>query len=120
MSRGVWTPAYIGVGSNLNDPPTQVKRGFDALASLSNTKLVVSSSLYRTAPFGPKDQPDYINAVVGVLTRLDAPLLLAELKALEKKLGRAQPIVRWGARLIDFDLLVYGTARIDTDDLKVP
>jgi 2-amino-4-hydroxy-6-hydroxymethyldihydropteridine diphosphokinase len=120
MSHDTWTPAYIGVGSNLDDPQAQVTRGIDALAGLGGVKLIAQSKLYRTAPLGPQDQPHYINAAVGVLTQLDAPTLLARLKTLEQQLGKTRPVVRWGPRIIDFDLLAFGSARIDSDDLKVP
>jgi 2-amino-4-hydroxy-6-hydroxymethyldihydropteridine diphosphokinase len=120
MSQDTWTPAYIGVGSNLDDPQSQVLRGIDALAALPGVKLIARSKLYRTAPLGPQDQPHYVNAAVGVLTQVDASALLAQLKALERQLGRSRPVVRWGPRVIDFDLLAFGSTRIDSEDLKVP
>lgn len=115
-----WTPAYIGIGSNLDNPKAQVERGFDALSNLSRTRLVAKSRLFCSAPLGPQDQPEYVNAVAGLLTQLDARSLLKELKALEQAQGRESPTVRWGPRLIDFDLLVFGSARIDSDDLTIP
>ena len=120
MNYPTWTPTYIGIGSNLDNPRMQVMRGIDALASLSETQLVARSKLYESAPLGPQDQPHYVNAVAGVLTSLDASELLAQLKVLEKKMGRAQPIVRWGPRVIDFDLLVFGDLRLASDELNVP
>lgn len=115
-----WLPAYIGVGSNLEDPQAQVTRGVEALSALPGVRLIALSKLYRTAPVGPQDQPHFVNAVAGALTTLDASTLLAELKALEKKLGRTQPVVRWGPRVIDFDLLVLGGERAATDALTLP
>jgi len=120
MKESTWIPAYIGIGSNLNNPRLQVTGGLDALATLSRTKVISRSALYRSAPLGPQDQPHFVNAVAGVLTRLDAHALLRELKELETKLGKAQPIVHWGPRVIDFDLLVFGSERIATSDLQVP
>ncbi len=120
MTQPQWTPVYIGIGGNLDDPRAQVKRGVELLAELPKTKLIARSKLYRSAPLGPKDQPDFVNAVVGLLTQLDAPTLLTNLKALEKRMGRAEPVVRWGPRVIDFDLLVFGGERIDSETLKVP
>jgi 2-amino-4-hydroxy-6-hydroxymethyldihydropteridine diphosphokinase len=121
MAPPDWTPAYIGVGSNLDEPREQVARGIDALAEIPRTELVARSKLYLTAPMGPQDQPRFVNAVVGVRTQLDATTLLAQLKMLETRLGRAQqPVVRWGPRVIDFDLLVFGTARIENETLRVP
>jgi len=120
MSFPAWVPAYIGVGSNLNDPSAQVRAGVGALATLPNTRLLACSQLYRSAPLGPQDQPHYVNAVAGLLTGLDASALLAHLKQLEQAQGRAQPIVRWGPRVIDFDILVFGSQRIENDTLRVP
>lgn len=116
----MWTPAYIGIGSNLDEPAQQVMRGFDALASIPSTVLIARSRLYRTAPLGPQDQPQFVNAAAGVLTQLDAQSLLTQLKRLEAELGREQPVVRWGPRKIDFDLLVFGAEKIDADMLTVP
>lgn len=91
-----------------------------ALGSLPDTRLVVASSLYRSRPLGPVAQPDFVNAAAGLLTRLGPAALLAELKALEARLGRERPIVRWGPRRIDLDLLVHGTVCIDEPGLAVP
>jgi 2-amino-4-hydroxy-6-hydroxymethyldihydropteridine diphosphokinase len=115
-----WFPAYVALGSNLDDPPAQVEHAFTALAGLRGSRLVARSSLYRTSPFGPVAQPDFINAVAGMLTTLDAVALLAEIKAIEERLGRECSIVRWGPRRIDLDLLVHGTTRIDEPQLQVP
>jgi 2-amino-4-hydroxy-6-hydroxymethyldihydropteridine diphosphokinase len=118
--HATWTPAHIGIGSNLSDPKQQVTQGFAALAQLPDSQLVARSRLYRSSPLGPQDQPPYINAVAGMLTQLDAPTLLAHLKRLEAEQGREQPIVRWGPRVIDFDLLVFGNLKLDTNTLKLP
>ena len=119
-STGHWVPAYVALGSNLDDPPRQVARAFEAIAGLPDTRLVLRSPLYRSRPMGPVAQPDFINAVAGVLTRLDAVMLLRELKALESRLGRAAPVVRWGPRVIDLDLLVHGTTRLQQESIHVP
>jgi 2-amino-4-hydroxy-6-hydroxymethyldihydropteridine diphosphokinase len=115
-----WIPAYVALGSNLDDPSVQVARAFTALAGLRGSRMVARSSLYRSPPFGPVAQPDFVNAVAGMLTTLDAATMLAELKALEERLGRDRPVVRWGPRLIDLDLLVHGTTRIDEPQIQVP
>jgi 2-amino-4-hydroxy-6-hydroxymethyldihydropteridine diphosphokinase len=115
-----WFPAYVALGSNLDDPPAQVERAFMALAGLRGSRVVARSSVYRSGPFGPVAQPDFVNAVAGMLTTLDAAAMLAELKALEERLGRERPVVRWGPRRIDLDLLVHGTARVDEPQLKLP
>jgi 2-amino-4-hydroxy-6-hydroxymethyldihydropteridine diphosphokinase len=116
-----WIPAYVALGSNLDDPVQQVRRAFGALeTSLPQTRLVARSSWYRSPPMGPVEQPEFVNAVAGLLTRLDAPALLQHLKSLETRLGRAAPVVRWGPRSIDLDLLVHGTTQVASESLTVP
>ena len=116
----IWQPAYIGLGSNLQDPQAQVLRAFAALQALPATRLVRRSPLYRSAPFGPVPQPDYINAAAGLLTQLDPRTLLGELLALERSLGRPAERERWGPRVIDLDLLVFGRARLEEPGLTLP
>jgi len=120
MTPQRWVPAYVALGSNLDHPRAQVERAMAALHELPDTRLVSCSSLYRTRPFGPVEQPDFVNAVAGVLTQLDPAALLAHLKALEARMGRERPVVRWGPRRIDLDLLVHGGSRIAEPDLQVP
>ena len=115
-----WVPAYVALGSNLAQPEHQVARAFDALAALPSSRLVLRSSAYRSRPMGPVEQPDFVNAVAAVLTQLDPAALLRELQALEARLGRAVPVVRWGPRVIDLDLLVHGQARCDEAGLTLP
>jgi 2-amino-4-hydroxy-6-hydroxymethyldihydropteridine diphosphokinase len=119
-ARARWIPAYVALGSNLDDPRGQVERAFDALARIPRTRLALRSASYRSRPFGPVPQPDFVNAVAGLLTQLDAATLLHELKTLESALGRSTPVVRWGPRLIDLDLLVHGTTRLQEPQLHVP
>lgn len=116
----LWTPAYIAIGANLGDAHATVQLAFAKLADAPRSRLVARSRLYRTAPLGPQDQPEFVNAAAGILTQLSALELLAELKALERTMGRDIPIVRWGPRVIDFDLSVYGSQRIESDALTVP
>ena len=116
----IWQPAYIGIGSNLEDPRAQVLRAVAGLRALASTRLVRVSSLYRSKPFGPVPQPDFINAAAGMLTQLDSLTLLHELHALERALGRPAEHERWGPRVIDLDLLVYGPERRDEPGLKLP
>ena len=115
-----WTPAYVALGSNLDDQRAQVGRAFDALATLPDTRLVARSPSYRSAPLGPVSQPDFVNAVAGLLTQLAPRALLDALKSLEAALGREAPVVRWGPRRIDLDLLVHGAARVEEPGLSVP
>jgi len=115
-----WIPAYVALGSNLDDPCAQVERAFAALSAVQGARLVARSSLYRSPPFGQVAQPDFINAVAGMLTTIAAGEFLAELKSIEQRLGRAQPSVRWGPRSIDLDLLVHGTTRLAEPGLTLP
>ncbi len=115
----LWVPAYIGVGSNLGDSVARVRAAFESLAKLAGCRLVARSRLYRTRPFGPVQQGDFINAVAGVLTTLKAEELLAGIRGVETAAGRVRA-ERWGPRTLDLDLLVFGNQRIDSPELSVP
>lgn len=112
--------AYIGLGSNLADPGRQVRQALQALDKLSDTRLLLSSQLYNSAPLGPQNQPDYINAVAAVETRLAPEPLLDALQELERRQGRVRTGPRWGARTLDLDLLLYGEQQLATARLQVP
>lgn len=111
---------YIGIGSNLGGPRAQVEKALQSLQSLSVNGEFTASPLYQTTPTGPQDQPDFINAVAGFLTRLSAQDLLQALKVIENSQGRQRDGVRWGPRTLDLDLLLYGNESIDMDELTVP
>ena len=115
-----WRPAYVGIGSNLDSPQEQVERAIDALAEIESTVLVRTSPFYRSAPLDGSKQPDYINAVSALLTRLDAGRLLEALQEIERAHGRTRSAEKWTPRTLDLDLLVYSGASIDGKDLKVP
>jgi 2-amino-4-hydroxy-6-hydroxymethyldihydropteridine diphosphokinase len=115
-----WRPAYVGLGSNLAEPEQRVRAALAGLARLDETTLVAQSRLWRSRPMGPVAQPDYVNAVAGLLTRLEASDLLAALKVLERALGREEPVVRWGPRVIDLDLLMLGNDVHDAPGLQLP
>jgi 2-amino-4-hydroxy-6-hydroxymethyldihydropteridine diphosphokinase len=115
-----WRPAYVALGSNLDDPAHQVERAFAALAEIPGSRLVLRSRLWRTLPMGPQDQPDFINAAAGLLTTLNARALLDALAGIERRLGRVPPAVRWGPRLIDLDLLLVGDETRDEPGLTLP
>src|ERR1700741_4336982 len=103
-----WRPAYVALGSNLNEPRRQVAAAFKALARIDESRLVLRSGLWRSAPMGPGDQPDFVNAAAGLLTRLEA------------RMGKTPPPVRWGPRVIDLDLLLFGELALDGPDLRLP
>jgi 2-amino-4-hydroxy-6-hydroxymethyldihydropteridine diphosphokinase len=115
-----WLPAYVGIGSNLEGPEAQVRRALRALGEMTATRLVASSPLYRTKPFGEVVQPAFVNAVAGLLTQSTPDELLAQLRVLERELGRQAPRERWGPRLIDLDLLVMGRETRATPELTLP
>jgi 2-amino-4-hydroxy-6-hydroxymethyldihydropteridine diphosphokinase len=115
-----WQPAYIGVGSNLSEPRTQVMQARWHLAQLPRTRIVLTSGLYGSRPFGPVKQPDFVNAVVGVLTQLDPETLLSQLRAIETAMGRPAQRERWGPRVIDLDLLLFGHERRSEEALMLP
>ena len=111
--------AAIALGSNIEDPEAQVRRGFAELAALPDTWVTARSSLHRTAPVGYADQPDFINACALVETRLAPRALLEGLLEIEKRHGRVRSIPN-GPRTLDLDIILYGGATIDEPGLKVP
>jgi 2-amino-4-hydroxy-6-hydroxymethyldihydropteridine diphosphokinase len=116
-----WVPAYIGLGSNLDDPVAQLHRAFAELAALPASRLMARSRLYRSAPLGGLPQPDYVNAVAAILTQLEAPALLAALHGIERAHGRNRTAgQRWAARTLDLDLLMQGELRLDSEPLAIP
>ena len=120
MSEPHWRPAYIGIGSNLESPSEQVARGIAALAQISKSVLVYHSSQYRSAPMGPKDQPDFVNAVAAVLTQLEPHDFLRALQAIELEQGRQRDGDRWGPRTLDLDLLAYSNLTVSDATLTLP
>ena len=112
--------AYIGLGSNLDNPPQQVRLAIDAVAGIPACRLEQRSSLYGNPPMGPQDQPDYVNAVVEITTALAPHDLLNELNGIEQAQGRQRGGRHWGPRTIDLDLLVYGEWVLADERLVVP
>lgn len=115
-----YTRAYIGVGSNLGDPAEYVRAGVAALRQLDDSRLVACSSLYRTAPIGVADQPDFINAVCALDTRLPPEALLRRLFLVEQRHGRVRGAIRGGARTLDLDILLYGDLQITSAQVTIP
>ncbi|PLR40992.1 2-amino-4-hydroxy-6-hydroxymethyldihydropteridine diphosphokinase [Chimaeribacter californicus] len=111
---------YLALGSNLAQPLDQVNAALDALAALPQTRQVACSSFYRSTPLGPKDQPDYLNAVVALDTTLLPEALLDATQAIEQQQGRVRKAERWGPRTLDLDMLLYGDQVIHTPRLTVP
>lgn len=111
--------AYIGLGANLGDPTHTIMAAVQALKTLPGTTLTGLSCLYRSAPLGPPGQPDYINAAARIETGLTAHALLTALQDIENRHGRTRSI-RWGARTLDLDLLLYANDEFLTSALIVP
>lgn len=116
--------AYIGLGSNLDDPPAQLQQAVSALARLPESRVVAVSPLYRNSPLvpageDPAGQPDYVNAVAALDTTLAPLTLLDALQAIENDQHRVRAR-HWGPRTLDLDLLLYGDERIDLPRLTVP
>jgi len=111
--------AYIGLGSNLQDPLSQLQQAVGALRELPTTIQLTLSPLYRSAPLGPSDQPDYFNAVVALITELGPEALLDQLQMIEQHQGRLRTM-RWGPRTVDLDILLYGDQVQATPRLIIP
>ncbi|MEA3640521.1 MAG: 2-amino-4-hydroxy-6-hydroxymethyldihydropteridine diphosphokinase [Lamprobacter sp.] len=112
--------AYIGLGANLGHPRRQVEQALLQLQSLPQSDVVAVSSLYRTVPVGPVDQPDFINAVARLDTRLKPLALLAALQQIERQHGRIRNGQRWGPRTLDLDILLMGEQVLRLPQLCVP
>ncbi|AMK76698.1 MULTISPECIES: 2-amino-4-hydroxy-6-hydroxymethyldihydropteridine diphosphokinase [Methylomonas] len=111
--------AYIGLGSNLEDSVDHVSRARLEIAALPGVAETAFSPLYRSTPVGPQDQPDYVNAVMRISTELEPIALLRQLQQIENQHGRLRSI-RWGARTLDLDVLLYAQQIINEPDLIVP
>lgn len=111
--------AYIALGSNLEDPVTQIERGLADIDALSGTRVTSRSSLYRSAPVGYLDQPDFVNAVAGVETALPPAELLKALLDIETRHGRTRERVN-GPRTLDLDIVVYGNREVNEPGLHIP
>jgi 2-amino-4-hydroxy-6-hydroxymethyldihydropteridine diphosphokinase len=112
--------AFVALGSNLDHPSRQVEVAFELLDDLAGTRVSCRSSLYRSAPLGGIEQPDFVNAVAGLETTLSAGDLLRELQEIERRRGREDERIRWGPRVLDLDLLVYGDEVIEEPELVIP
>lgn len=111
---------YLALGSNLADPLHQVQAALDALAVLPQTTLVTTSAFYRTPPYGPPDQPDYLNAAVALDTGLAPEALLDQTQRIELEQGRVRKDERWGPRTLDLDIMLFGDLTLNTPRLIVP
>jgi 2-amino-4-hydroxy-6-hydroxymethyldihydropteridine diphosphokinase len=113
--------AFVGLGGNLGEVAATLRTATDALSRLPGTRLLRASGLYRTPAWGLEQQPDFINGVVALETRLDPRELLDELLRIERESGRERDGgPRWGPRTLDLDLLLHGDAVVDQPGLRLP
>jgi 2-amino-4-hydroxy-6-hydroxymethyldihydropteridine diphosphokinase len=111
---------YIGLGSNLGKSQAQLLSALMAIREIADTQVTKVSSFYRSSPMGPKDQPDYLNAVAQISTGLAPQALLTALQKIENQHGRERKGERWGPRTLDLDILLFGKQKIQTDTLTIP
>lgn len=114
-----WQPAAIGLGGNLGDAPKTLCFALEQLAAHAQISITAISRLYRSAPIGPEGQPDYANAVASIRTSLSPIALLDALQAIEQMTGRER-LLRWGARTLDLDILLYGEIMMQSERLTIP
>ncbi|OCH98520.1 2-amino-4-hydroxy-6-hydroxymethyldihydropteridine diphosphokinase [Legionella jamestowniensis] len=110
---------YLSLGSNLNSPERQLRKALQTLRTLPSTHLLQVATLYRSEAWGRKRQPDFVNTVAMLQTSLTPQQLLKECQKLEKKHGRVRT-VHWGSRTLDVDILLYGSLKINSKQLKLP
>jgi 2-amino-4-hydroxy-6-hydroxymethyldihydropteridine diphosphokinase len=115
----LWRPAYVGIGGNLDSPRERVLEAIERMKALDATRIELRSHLYLTRPMGPQDQPNFVNAAVGLLTQLEPKDLLSGLLGIERSMGRER-VERWGPRIIDLDLLWMVDSSIDEPGLTLP
>lgn len=111
--------AYVGLGSNLQQPARQITAAFEHLARIPDTRLARRSRLFRTPPWGDTAQPEFVNAVAELETGLSAAQLLQALQSIERDAGRER-VRKWGPRVLDLDLLLHGDDCFDAGALRVP
>jgi 2-amino-4-hydroxy-6-hydroxymethyldihydropteridine diphosphokinase len=113
------TRAYVGLGANLGEPRRQLTEALTAMSGLPETRLAGHSGFYRTAPVGYEDQPEFLNAVAALDTRLAPGVLLEGLQGIERRQRRERPFPN-APRTLDLDLLLFGEEQIARPGLTVP
>lgn len=110
---------YLSLGSNMGAKVTNIKNAVEAIGAIEGIGVIKTSSLYATEPWGKKDQAGFINAAVEIVTSLTPGQLLERLQEIEIKMGR-QPSEKWGPRIIDIDILLFGDEVLESRKLTVP
>ena len=111
---------YLGLGSNLNDPPAQLAQAEQLIRALPKVTVLALSSVYVSAPLGGRDGPMYCNQVIKIQTGLVPTLLLDAMLGVERQQGRIRGAEKWGSRVIDIDLLLYDDLQMKTASLTIP
>jgi 2-amino-4-hydroxy-6-hydroxymethyldihydropteridine diphosphokinase len=112
--------AWIGLGGNRDNSATLLDRSLNLLSTIPGIEVMRASRQYRSPPWGPVEQPDFVNAVAELRTELEPLPLLQQLLGLERRLGRDRSDVRWGPRSIDLDLLTYDDLTMQSAELTLP
>ena len=113
------TKVYAGLGSNLGNKRENILRAIDRIDAYEEIYVKEKSGFYDTTPVGGPPQPEYVNCVIGLETEIEPQTLLKEFKKIEIELGR-KPGVRWGPRVVDLDILLYGDRIVNDPNLKIP
>lgn len=111
--------AFLLLGSNINDKKKNINLGLSFIDKLAETSVLAVSSIHQTEPWGYKDQPHFLNACCKIETEISPFNLLFQLKNIEKMMGRKEGI-RYGPRIIDIDILLYGELVLNEKDLVIP
>ena len=114
------TTAYIGIGSNVGDRVVFARRAVAELGEAPGVRVDAVSSLYETSPVGGPPQRSYVNLVVRIETDLEPRGLLETCKGIEARLGREPTDMRWGPRVVDLDILTFGSEKVNESDLEIP
>jgi 2-amino-4-hydroxy-6-hydroxymethyldihydropteridine diphosphokinase len=119
MASGITHQVYIGIGSNVGNKRDNFFEAVTRLAKLPDTKVIKESSLYESEPLGDAKEW-YINGAVEIETKFKPEMLLEKFKNIERAMGRKKVKKRWGARIIDLDILLYDSAVVKKKNLRIP
>ena len=111
--------AFVGIGTNMGDRLSNIKKAIEALNLLPNTKIEAVSNIYETEPWGFKEQDNFLNGVIKLNTKLSPTALLGGLLGIEAAMGRVRRI-KTGPRILDLDLLIYDNVTLNTPELILP
>jgi 2-amino-4-hydroxy-6-hydroxymethyldihydropteridine diphosphokinase len=113
------TRAFAGIGANVGDPAATLRKATQRLDEEEGIRVIAASPVYRNPPFGPQDQPHFLNAVLEMSVSISPQQLLQAFLSIEQEFGRVRDI-RWGPRTLDLDILIYGDIEVDEPGLTIP